>query len=59
MLLKVALSLICQIFRALARPLDDQAGPEGTGRVWRILVFPFLDADFQEWAGEEVKGKSW
>ena len=58
MLIKGVLSRICQtdIFRATARPLDDQAGPEELG-VWGILASPFPGPDFHEGAGEEVKGE--
>lgn len=54
MLIKVALSIICQTL-ALAKPLDDQAG--GLEECGGFLAFPFVGLDFREGAGEEVKGE--
>lgn len=60
--IKGVLSVMCHRSLGLvASPPDDQAGPEGTGRVRRIPASPFQGPGSHEGAGEEVKGErsSW
>lgn len=56
-LIKVACLCVSQIFRALARRSDGQAGPEGDGKSVGILASPFLGAGFRAGAGEEIQAE--